>query len=165
MDESIIIHDAIARKVWAPEGMRPICIVTGSHQRTVPFGALSLDRQQLFRQYNSFNEDAFLDYLKKIHQKFRRLYLFLDRARQHYRSTKVLNHLQKNKRTLRVRWLPIGCPEFNAVEECWRQMDKDLLASRHYPSFPDLTTTIANYLRTKRFNLDMRKYLLTTRGC
>jgi len=55
MDESVVIHDAIARKVWAPMGLRPICVVTGSHQRTVLFGALSLDGRQLFRQYASFN--------------------------------------------------------------------------------------------------------------
>ena len=165
MDESIVIHDAIARKVWARMGMRPICVVTGSHQRTVLFGALSLDGRQLFRQYNSFNEDSFLDFLKKIHGKFRKLYLFLDRAGQHYRSAKVLRYLQKNRATLRARWFPTGCPEFNVIEECWRQMDNNLLASRYYPSFPNLTATIAGYLRTRRFNLDMRKYLLTKRGC
>jgi len=165
MDESIIIHDAIARRVWAPMGIRPICVVTGSHQRTVLFGALSLDGRQLFRQYNSFNEDSFLDFLKKIHGKFRKLYLFLDRAGQHYRSAKVLRYLQKNRATLRARWFPTGCPEFNVIEECWRQIDNHLLASRHYPSFPNLTATIAGYLRTRRFNLNMRRYLLTTRGC
>jgi len=165
MDESIVIHDALARRVWAPEGIRPICIVTGSHQRTALSGALSLDKRQLFRQYPSFNEDTFLDFLKEIHRKFRRLYLFLDRARQHYRSAKVHRYLQKNRTTLRVRWLPVGCPEFNAVEECWRQMDNDLLVSRYYPSFPNLKAAIAGYLRTRRFNLDVTKYLLTTRGC
>jgi transposase len=145
--------------------MRPICIVTGSHQRTVLAGALSLDGRQLFRQYAYFNEDAVLDFLKKVHRKFRKLYLFLDRARQHYRSAKVHGYLQRNRRTLRVRWFPIGSPEFNVMEECWRQLDNDLLASRYYPSFPDLKTTIASYLRTRRFNLDMRRYLLTNRGC
>jgi transposase len=165
MDESIVIHDAVARRMWAPEGARPICVVTGSHQRTVLFGALSLDGRQLFRQYAYFNEDTCLDFLKKIHRKFRKLYLFLDRAPQHYKSEKVLQYLRKNRATLRVRWFPVGCPEFNVVEECWRQTDNALLASRYYPSFPDLKTTIASYLRTRRFNLNMRRYLLTNRGC
>jgi len=165
MDESVVIHDATARRIWAPEGMRPVCIVTGSHQRTVLFGALGLDGTQLFRQYAYFNEDTFLDFLKKIHRKFRKLYLFLDRARQHHKSAKVLRYLKKSRVTLRVRWFPVGCPEFNVMEECWRQTDNDLLASRYYPSFADLKTTIAGHLRTRRFNLDMRRYLLTNRGC
>jgi len=139
--------------------------VTGSHQRTVLFGALSLEGRQLFRQYSAFNQDACLDFLKKIHGKFKKLYLFLDRARQHHRSAKVQGYLRKSRATLRVRWFPVGSPEFNVIEECWRQIDNDLLASRYYPSFPNLTTTIAGYLRTRRFHLDMRKYLVTTRGC
>jgi len=165
MDESIVIHEAVARRVWAPEGMRPICMVTGSHQRTVLSGALSLDGRQLFRQYAYFNEETVLDFLKKIHRKFRKLYLFLDRARQHYRSAKVHGYLQRNRRNLRVRWFPIGSPEFNVIEECWRQLDNDLVASTYYPSFPNLKVVIASYLRTRRFNLDMRRYLLTNRGC
>jgi len=146
------------------EGVRPICLVTGSHQRTCVFGALSLDRRQIFRQYDAFNEDTFLDFLKKVHRKFGRCYLFLDKARQHYKSKKVLEYLWKNRLTIRVRWFPTASPEFNVVEECWRQAEKDLLASRYYPSFPDLKKATATYFRTKRFNLDMQRFLLTERS-
>ncbi len=142
------------------EGVRPICLVTGSHQRTCVFGALSFDRRQIFRQYDVFNEDTFLDFLKKVHRKFGRCYLFLDKARQHYKSKKVLEYQWKNRLTLRVRWFPTASPEFNVVEECWRQVEKDLLASRYCPSFPDLKKAIATYFRTKRFNLDMQRFLL-----
>ena len=38
-DESIFIHDALVRRrMWTPEGTRPIVTVTGSHQRTCVFG-------------------------------------------------------------------------------------------------------------------------------
>jgi transposase len=117
----------------------------------------------MFRQYAAFNEDTVLDFLKKIHRKWRKLYLFLDRARQHHKSAKVRRYLGKNRATLRVRWFPRACPEFNAVEECWRQVDNDLLASKYYPTFPNLKATIAGYLRAKRFNLDIKQYLLTNR--
>ena|GEM_PF-5738676 len=53
-----------------------------------------------------------------------------------------------------------GCPEFNAVEECWRQGKYDLLVSRHYPKFHNLRKTIAKYYRTKRFHLNITKHLL-----
>jgi len=35
------------------------------------------------------------------------------------------------------------------MEECRRQAEKDLLASRCYPSFPELKRSIATYFRTK----------------
>ena len=41
-------------------------------------------KKQLFRQYDVFNGDTFLDYLKKIHAKFSKCYLFMDKASPHY---------------------------------------------------------------------------------
>jgi len=55
-------------------------IAANMHGRTVVFGAMSLDGRQLFRQYKRFDGRSFLDYLKKAHRKFRKLYLFMDRA-------------------------------------------------------------------------------------
>lgn len=163
-DESIFTHDVIVRAVWALKGVRPVCLVTGSHQRTCVFGALNLDGKQIFRQYDAFNEDTFLDFLKKVHRKFDRCYLFLDKARQHHKSRKVLEYLRENRSTLRIRWFPTASPEFDVVEECWRQADKDLLTSRYYPSFLDLKKAVSTYFRTKRFKLDMRRFLLTNRS-
>ncbi len=67
-DESIFVHDVIVkRKLWLPEGVRPIVTSTGSHQKTCVFGTLTLDgKKQLFRQYDLFNQDTFIDYLKQI---------------------------------------------------------------------------------------------------
>ena len=54
---------------------------------------------------------------------------------------------------------PVGSPEFDAVEECWRQ-GKYRILSTYYPMFADLKDTISYYYRTTRFNLDIVKYLM-----
>lgn len=72
----------------------------------------------------------------------------------------IIKHLEENKDVIRVEYLPKGSPEYNAVEECWRQGKDDLLVSKYYPKFPNLKGAIANYYRTKRFKLDITKYLL-----
>lgn len=117
-------------------------------------------RRQLFRQYDAFDRHTFLDYLKKLQNKFHKILLFLDRAAQHYRSIIVRKYLEENKDILRVNWFPRGSPEFNAVEECWRQGKDDLLISKYYPRLPNLKNAIARYYRTKRFHLDITKCLL-----
>ena len=95
--------------MWTPEGMRPIVTITGSHQKTCVFGVLSIDGIQLFRQYSTFDQDTFLQYLKELQRKFRKkLILFLDRAAQHYRSIKVRKHLEKNRDIIRVEYFPKG---------------------------------------------------------
>jgi transposase len=160
-DKSIFVHDALVRrKMWTAEGMRPVVTMTGSHQRTYLFGALCIDGRQLFRQYDTFDHCTFLDYLKELQNKFHKVILFLDRAPQHYRSIIVRKYFDENKDLLRVNWFPKGSPEFNVVEECWKQGKDDLLVSKYYPRFPNLRNAIAKYYRTKRFHLDITKFLL-----
>ena len=160
MDESIFIHDSLVRrKMWTADRIRPIVTMTGSHQRTSVFGTLCIDGRQFFRQYESFNQYTFLDYLIQIQRRFGKLILFIDRARQHHRSIMVREYIKQNKDVLKVMYFPKGSSEFNAVEECWRQGKYDLLVSKYYPKFANLKYSIATYYRTKHFKLDIIKYL------
>jgi transposase len=139
-------------------------VVSGSHFRTVVFGAISIDGTQLFRQYETFDGESFLDFLKKLHARFGMLYLFLDKAGQHHRTKIVTDYLKANRKTLRARWIPTASPEFNMMEECWRQGGKDLSAQPVFPiSLKELKGFLARYYRTRRFNLDMRSFLLTNK--
>ncbi|HET9774532.1 MAG TPA: hypothetical protein VFP25_06060, partial [Nitrososphaeraceae archaeon] len=76
MDESFFFYDSLVRRVWISKNERPVVKITGSHQESVLFGATSLEGKQLFRQYNWFDANIFLDYLKQIHRKFPKCYLF-----------------------------------------------------------------------------------------
>ena len=130
------------------------------------FGAISFDGRQIFRQYEKFNGETFLDYLKKMHKKLWKLYLFLDKASQHYKTRGVLDYLAENRRTLRVRWIPTASPEINVMEECWREGEKGLSTLPTYPmSLIELKSILAQYYRSRRFSLhlDMKKFLLTNR--
>jgi transposase len=106
------------------------------------------------------NENTFLDYLKQIHRKFPKCYLFLDKAKQHHRSKKVLEYFDKHKQNLIPVYLPTASPEFMVLEEIWHLAKHDLLVLQYYSSFTDFKNKISSYFRTKRFHLDMRNYLL-----
>jgi len=134
--------------------------VTGSHQHSCIFGAISIEGKQLFRQYDKFNEDTFFDYLNLIHTKFPKCYLFMDKASPHYKSKKVRKYFEENKDTLIPVYLPTASPEFMVLEEVWNIAKRDLLVLKYYQSFADLKEKISIYFRTKRFNLHMRNYLL-----
>jgi len=111
--------------------------------------------KQLFRQYDVFNQYTFLDYLKQVRKRLVRVIMFTDRARQH-RSKKVQEYLEENKDAIRMVYLPKGSPEFNAVEECWRQGKYNLL-SDYYSDFQSLKGIVSRYHITKRFNPDIKK--------
>jgi transposase len=161
MDESFFFYDSLVRRVWIDGNNRPIVRVTGSHKHSCIFGAISMEgNHQLFRQYDRFNSDTFLDYLKKLHAKFPKCYLFMDKASPHHKSKKMLKYFEENKDTLIPVYLPTASPEFMVMEEIWNIAKRDLLVLQYYQSFEDFKEKISRYFRTKRFNLDMRNYLL-----
>jgi hypothetical protein len=100
IDESFCFYDSLIRRVWIDEDRIPVVRITGSHQHSCISGAVSMEGKQLFRQYDIFNADTFLDYLKLIRAKFRKYYLFMDKSSQHYKSMKVIKYFEENKDTL-----------------------------------------------------------------
>ena len=160
-DESIFVYDCVVRrKKWISADKRPIVTVTGSRRKTIVFGCLSLEGKQLFKQYDKFNSDTFIDYLKQIQKRFGKCILFVDRATPHC-SKITRTFLAENRDTIRLEYFPVGSPEFNAVEECWRQGKYNIL-STYYPLFDNLKYSICRFYRTTRFNLDIVKYLMRT---
>ena len=160
LDESFFFCDSLVRRVWIDENKRPVIRITGSHRHSCIFGATSIDRKQLFRQYERFNAHTFLNYLKLIHAKFPKCYLFMDKASPHHKSKKVRKYFEQNNDTLIPVYLPTASPEFMVMEKVWNMAKNDLLVLSHYPSFTDFKNRLSKYFRTKRFNLNMRNYLL-----
>lgn len=161
MDESFFFYDSLVRRVWIEQDKRPIVRITGSHKHSCIFGAIGLEgRKQLFRQYDKFNGDTFLEFLNKIHAKFPKCYLFMDKASPHYKSKKVKAYFDNHKDTLIPVYLPTASPEFMVMEEVWNIAKRDLLVLKYYSSFTDFKNKVSIYFKTKRFNLYMRNYLL-----
>ena len=73
--------------------------------------------KQLFKQYDEFNSSTFVDYLKQIQKRVGKCIIFVDRATPHC-SKITKRFLAENKDIIRLEYLPVGSPEFNAVEEC-----------------------------------------------
>ena len=53
LDESFFFYDSLVRRVWIEQDKRPIVRVTGSHQRSCVFGAINMEGNQIFRQYDN----------------------------------------------------------------------------------------------------------------
>ena len=158
-DESIFVYDVKLRCVWARKGSKPVIITTGSHRRTVLFGALAEDGTQLFRQKPNADSNNFISYMDELRSKYPYMILFLDRATWHKTEKRAVAYLQAHRRTVRVRWFPPSFPEANPLEECWRQGKDGVLGSTFYGSFNEFTSAVSTYYRTKRFKLNLYNYL------
>lgn len=155
-DESIFIYDSIMikRRKWITKEEKLVSIITGSHEKTIVYGVLSLDAKQLFRQKDKFDSQSFITYLQQVKKKF---IMIVDRATQH-RSKMVEEYFQQNIETIKVEYFPVGSVFLNAVEECWRQGKCNIL-SNYYSRFSQVKQAISNFYRKRRFNLDIKKYL------
>ena len=158
-DESIFTYDVKITSVWAVKGTKPRILTTGSKRKVVWFGALAEDGTQLFRSYDVANTDTFLNFVEILHKKYPKMIFFIDKATYHRKAELAKNFFRKNRDTIKVRWFPSGFPESNPSEETWRQGKKDALGSKFYPTFEEFKTATSTYYRTKRFKLDLYKYL------
>ncbi|MDN5845133.1 MAG: transposase [Candidatus Nitrosocosmicus sp.] len=120
-------------------------MVTGSHEKTIVYGALYLDGKQLFRQEERFDSQTFITYLEDVKKKFNKFIMIIDRATQH-RSRMVKEYLQRNVKTMILEYFPVGSPYLNAVEECWRQGKCNIL-SKYYPDLINIKQAISRYYR------------------
>jgi hypothetical protein len=85
----------------------------------------------------------------------------MDKASSPHHKSMVLKYFEKNKCGLVHVYLPtIASPEFMVMEETGDIAKRDLLVLNYYASFSDLSNKFSTYVRTKRFNLNMRNYLL-----
>lgn len=157
-DESIFVYDVKIHKVWVVKGSKPCILATGSHRKVAVSGIICEDGSQLFRTYDSANSDAFLNLLHCALRKYDYLALFVDKAKWH-REERVRRFMRKNRHCLKIFWFPSGHPELNPMEECWRQGKDNVLGSMFFDNFSDFKGAVRSYYRTKRFKLDLYKYL------
>ena len=99
-----------------------------------------------------FNTETFLDFLKTIHCKFPKCYLFMDKASPHYKSRRVKDYLEENKDTLIPVYLPTASPEFMMVEEIWNIAKRELSWNlKYYSSFEDFKEKVSRYFHNEKF--------------
>jgi hypothetical protein len=72
----------------------------------------------------------------------------------------VKEYLQRNIDSIKVEYFPVESPEF-AVEENTGDRERKNMLSDCYSNFSNVKrAAISRYYRTKRFNLNIKKYLL-----
>ncbi|HEY6537360.1 MAG TPA: hypothetical protein VIY08_16430 [Candidatus Nitrosocosmicus sp.] len=101
LDESFFFYDSLVRRIWIVQDKIPIVRVTSSHQPSCIFGSIISEgkktQKKQLRQCDVFNGYTFLDYIKKIHYKFSKCYLFMDKSTSHYTCKKVIFFYLKNR--------------------------------------------------------------------
>lgn len=159
-DEAIFIADARPRRVYTAKGRRTVCCVSGTHARTIVYGAVSLDGRQPFRQYDKFNKETFVEYLRDVKKEFGKVLVIADKAPQH--TANMVKEELGRMDDIEIECLPTAAsPELSVVEEC-RRHSKYSILQVFYSTITRLREDITGYFEHKKFNLDPTGYLLRT---
>lgn len=134
--------------MWvAPEIKNPIVIQEPTHNKTSLFGSVNTyDGRFVFYFSSTFNAETFLEHLIQILQhkpKNKKILLILDNARYHH--AKMLGPwLEKNKRNIKLLFLPPYSPELNPAELIWKICRYKMTHNRYFPTNGALKDTLEN---------------------
>lgn len=157
-DEAIITHGAGAGEgLWSRRGERVLVPYTGSRRKAVANAPVASDGRQPCGLRQRLGAPTFVAHLKKLHKKFGRVVVFLDRATQH-RAREASEFVLGCGGDVRLACLPVGTPELNVVEGLWHQL-RWLLVGLHVPDFGDFRLVVGGLLRTVRHGLYAHTYL------
>ena len=77
-----------------------------------------------------------------------------------YHKTKAFKEFVKeNSHRLRIMYLPTGCPELRAIEECWHQLKIRPFMYEYHEHISGRTKVAMKYLRTAAFSQNIGQYL------
>ncbi len=131
-------------------------LILGNHQRRVIYGAIS-DSHQYFLQKKKFDGPTFLKFVKKLLERSDKAAIVMDGASQH-KTKDFKEFVKENSYRLRIMYLPTGCPEFNAIEECWNQLKIQPFMYEYHEHISELAQVAMKYLRTAVFSQNIERY-------
>ncbi len=138
-------------------GSKNIQSIFWRHRRRIIYGAIS-DSHQYFLQKKKFNGSTFLKFVKKLLELSDKVAIVMDAASQHKTKT-FKKFVKENSSRLRIMYLPTGCPEFSAIEECWHQLKIQPFMYERHEHVSERARAAMKYLRTATFNQNIERYL------
>jgi transposase len=135
------------RALWAPIGAQAEVPITGANARQVLFGAIALHtahRIVLLRpRAGAADAQAFLTELRRRYRRAGTIWLLLDRASAH---TAAQTQRLATALGIALLWLPKQCPEFNPMDQLWRELKRLIAANRQADSIAELAARAAAWV-------------------
>ena len=112
----------------------------------------------VFSTGKKFNGSMFLKFVKRLLELSDKAALIMDAASQH-RTKEFKEFVKENRHRLRIMYLPTGCPELSAIEECWHQLKIQPFMYEYHEHVSGRARAAMKYLRTAVFSQNIERYL------
>ena len=145
-DETDLLLFPPLRACWARRGEDAEVPLCGANAKRVIFGALNISSgTRLFLEREKQRAADFREFLGLIHEHYRgwQVSLVLDEDSSH--TAKVSQH-EARLFGIELVWLPVRCPELNAMDHLWRHGKERICANRQYASIEEQVHHFLHYL-------------------
>jgi transposase len=137
------------RATWSRVGEPAVVPITGANAKRVLFGALNVctgHRVVLIgKKAGGADTRAFFTELRRRYRQAGRIWLLLDRASAHTdRKTVAL----AAELSIELVWLPKQWPEWNAMDQLWKELKRLIAANRQAASIEALAAEVADWVLT-----------------
>jgi len=171
-DESGVSQHPVVRRTWAPRGVTPMLVHTGSNwKRLSVAGALAFRwdgrRTRFFFQTHagSYTDRQLVAFLRALKRHFRPrpVVLIWDGLGSH-KSRYMRAHLRRQSDWLTVEQLPAYAPELNPLEQVWGNVKTRELANVCAPDLTSLRTPLRRGFSRIRYQPTLAQSFLRHAG-
>jgi transposase len=146
------------RAAWSRRGEQALVPITGQNAKRVLFGAINLYTGQrvvlIGKRAGGAEARAFFEELRRRYRQVGRLWLLLDRASAHT-NDKTLRLADELR--IELVWLPKQWPEWNAMDQLWKELKRLIAANRQATNIDALAQEAADWILTLSTQDALRK--------
>ncbi|WP_216366153.1 IS630 family transposase [Anoxybacillus sp. CHMUD] len=165
VDETHVRAYQALRTTWAEVGNQKQVPSYGHHDHVSIFGAVGVQQGDVvFHRASSANAKTFLDFLRRLKEKYadRFLVLVLDNVRIHH-AKMVQAFLDGGEgAAFHFIFLPPYSPQLNPIERLWKWLKDEVIANVFHKDQNDITQSITRF---KQYVLQHPDEVLRRMGC
>lgn len=133
---------------WALVGHQPMIKTSGKRKAYKVFGLMDYLSGRFFHQGHEgrLNSESYIDFLKAVLRKTQKYIILIQDGARYHTSKAVNTFFEQSKNRLLVYQLPGYSPDYNPIEKLWKEIKKDGVHLKYFPTFEKLKTEVEEAL-------------------
>ena len=143
-DEASFAHWGSLAYTWAVRGQQPLVKTGGKRKGYKVFGLIDYFSGRLFSQGHTgrFNAESYCAFLAWVLEATRQPIILIQDGARYHTAAKTQEFVAQHAGRLRVEQLPRYSPDYNPIEQLWRNIKRHNTHNRYFPEFSDLMTAV-----------------------
>ncbi len=133
---------------WAPRGQQPVVKTGGKRKGYKVFGLMDYFTGRLFYQGHTdrFNAASYCAFVQRVLTATEQPIILIQDGAPYHTAAATRAFFAQHAARLTVHQLPSYSPDYNPIEQLWRNVKRHNTHNRYFPEFSDLITAVETAL-------------------